>query len=87
MRPIREYPPARHLTGGDDPDARWQQRTCAGDNAWLFDYEHHGETTGMRRQRHQEAKAMCADCPALDLCQRQSFPGAAGVIAGRVVTP
>ena len=85
MRPMREYPPAPKYTPGDDPDERWHNRTCAGHNAWMWDYDIHGESTEARKQRHRDAIAGCHDCPALDLCMAQKFEGAAGVIAGKVV--
>ena len=86
MRPIREYPPARHLTGGDDPDTRWSNRTCNDlTRAWLWDYEIAGEASGERKRRHELAATECAKCPVLKLCKQRDHTGAAGVIAGKVV--
>lgn len=86
MRPMREYPPAPQLTAGDEPDERWNKRTCA-EFPGLWDYDHHGETTAQRDLRHEIAAADCLDCPALDLCLAMNHDGATGVIAGRVIKP
>lgn len=82
---VRQHPPGRHLETGTDPDLRWNDRTCA-TNQWIWDYEIHGESRENRRERHREAIRGCLDCPALDLCRAMNHAGAAGVIAGKVVT-
>ena len=92
MRPIREHPPQRHLTG-TCADETWAAAPCTDlDIAFLWDLEIDGngawapaETKAQQRQRHEDAKAMCLDCPALALCQALPTKGRTGVIAGRVI--
>ncbi|MGN6245141.1 MAG: hypothetical protein ACTHQ3_15925 [Motilibacteraceae bacterium] len=62
------------------------------DIAFLWDLELDGngawspaETKAEKDQRHADAAAMCADCPALALCRALPKKGRTGVIAGEVI--
>jgi len=92
MRGMKERAPQPRRTGGEDADERWAKAPCtdlARSSLWDLDHDGNGEwaraeSREQRRQRHENAKAECLDCPALALCTPQ--PGQTGVIAGKVVT-
>ena len=92
MRPMRERMAQPRLTTGTGSED-WTGAPCFDlDIAFLWDLELDGngawapaETKAQQRQRHEDAKAMCLDCPALALCQALPTKGRTGVIAGRVI--
>lgn len=92
MRPMRERMAQPRLTNPTGTEG-WEGAPCLDlDIAFLWDLELDcggqqalAETKAAREQRHNDAIAMCHDCPALALCAAQSVEGRQGVIAGKVI--